>query len=174
MAQSMSLDFGFNGNVCIKRKFRWLLKIPYVCGGDVGMNCLPPAKGARPTLSFKEAEAQHLTETVYFPMKPDWKPMPITLYDLKKNENPVYAWFKNLYDPSKGSWTIPGSQSFGSQAFKQEVKLELYSGCGEIIEKWIIEGCWPQEINFGDLDMSSGEYCTIDMMLRYDRAYLVV
>src|SRR5581483_11741300 len=69
---SMGLRFGLeNDFLAIKRKFRWLFKIPNISAS--GINSLPPKSGARPSLQFKEAEVQHLNETVYYPMKPDWK-----------------------------------------------------------------------------------------------------
>ena len=103
MGRSMGFDFGLNTQ-CLKRKFRWLFKIPSVSAE--GINTLPPDKGARPSLSFKEVEVQHLNETIYYPSKPEWKPINLTLYDLKKNNNPVIEWLSNQYNPQSGRWVI--------------------------------------------------------------------
>ena len=65
-------------NTCFKRKHRWFVKFDDIDYADI----LPPNKTARPTLSFKEMEAQHLNETIYFPGKPDWKPINLTLYEM--------------------------------------------------------------------------------------------
>ena len=70
-------------STCFKRKFRWLFTIKDISAE--GINALAPHKSARPTITFKEIEAQHLTETIYYPGKPDWKPVALTLYDLKKD-----------------------------------------------------------------------------------------
>ena len=47
----------------------------------------------------------------------------------------------------------------------------MYDGCGEILETWTFENVWPNNIEWGELDMSDSSYVTIDLTLRYDRAY---
>ena len=169
----MGLDFGLeNTGSCIKRKFRWLLKIDGISAlnsNTQSVNALPPSKASRPSLTFKEMEVQHLIETVYYPSKPEWKPITLTLFDLKKNRNPVFDWIKQVYDTcGTGSWNV----SVGN-GFKKKATLEMYDGCGNTIESWEFQNAWPQSIDFGDLDMGSSEYSTIEITLRYDRAVLL-
>lgn len=163
---TMGFDFGLDdADTCFKRKFRWLLKIPDVSAE--GINTLPPLRSARPSLSFKEVEAQHISETIYYPGKPEWKPIGLTLYDIKKPTHPVFEWIKELYDPEEGTY------GYSCDGFKKSrATLELYDGCGKVIETWIYENAWPQNIEFGELDMSNSEYLTCDLTLRYDRAYI--
>jgi hypothetical protein len=163
----MGFDFGLEKNdACIKQKFRWLFKIPSVSAS--GTNALPPTKSARPSLTFKETQVEHLNETIYFPSKPDWKPITLSLYDLKKNNHPVFGWLKKFYDPNgPKSIRTPTENNFIVNA-----TLELYDSCGTTIERWILENVWPNSIEFGDLDMSSSEIITCDLVLRYSRAYI--
>mgnify|MGYP006056045779 CR=1 FL=1 len=162
----MGFNFGLNaGDTRMKRKFRWLLKIQGVSAD--GIDALPPQKGARPNVSFREIEAQHVTETVYFPGKPEWKPINLTLYETNAGEHPVWRWIKSLYDPRAGTWN-PSCNGFK----KPEARLELYDGCGEVLETWVYENVWVQSAEFGDLDMSSPDVVTCDLTLRYDRAYI--
>jgi len=173
----MGFDFGLNEtDLCLPRKHRWLFFIEAVSAD--GINALPPFKAARPTLTFKEMEAQHLNETIYFPQKPDWKPINLTLYEPRSrtNPHPIFEWIKKGYNPDPDSeWkpsVIEGAAG-PPQALKvPEARLELYDGCGEIMEKWKFETVYPQVINFGDLDMSSGDIVTVDVTLRYDRAFI--
>ena len=97
--QSMGLGKLASNDICFKRKYRWLFKITDVSYD--GVNALPPSKSARPSLSFKEMDAQHLNETLYFPSKPEWKPVNLVLYDVKNNSNvdPVWDWLTKIYDP---------------------------------------------------------------------------
>lgn len=154
--------------VCLKRKFRWLFFIPDV--SDDGTNVLPPDKGARPSLTFKEIVAEHLNETIYYPGKPDWKPVSLTLFDLKLNTNPIFKWLKEQYEPCEnaGTWRapLPG-------AFKKKATLKLYSGCGDVIEEWVFMNIWPNNIEWGELDMQNLDYVTVEFQLRYDRAWTV-
>ena len=169
---TMGFDFGLESDtVCFKRKNRWLFSIEKVMGDQSSpqdkVNALPPYKGARPSISFKELEAQHINETIYFPGKPEWKPVTISLYDIKKPLHPVFEWLKGIYDPL-GETYVPSCDGF-----KKEARLELFDGCGEIIETWIFENAWPQNIEFGELDMSGSELVTCDLTIRYDRAYIL-
>jgi hypothetical protein len=166
MGRSMSFDYGLEDpNACFKRKFRWLFYIDGVSAE--GVNSLPPSKAARPSLNFKEIEIQHLNETVYFPGKPDWKPINLTLYDLKKNIHPVFEWLKLIYNPQTGKYL------FSCDGFKKPgAYLTLFDGCGNKIESWLFQSIWPQSVEFGDLDMSSSDIVTCELTLRYDRAYI--
>lgn len=159
-----------NSDVCFKRKFRWLFLIPSVSGAEIGM--LPPERGARPSVTIKENEAQHLNEIIYFPSKPDWKPINLTLYDLKTNNNPVINWLSNQYNPQTGSWNIGyGEVQNPANEFKKDAQIQMLDGCGDIIEEWELENVWPNNIEWGELDMSDSNYVTVDLTLRYDRAY---
>jgi hypothetical protein len=152
MARRMGWDFGLEkSGLCFKRKFRWLLKIPGVSAE--GVNTLPPMKSARPSLSFKEVEVRHLNEDIYFPGRPEWKPISLSLYDIKKQENKIFQWLQLVYDSCQGT-------------------LELYDGCGNVLETWVYENAWPNAIEWGELDMANNEITTIDLTLRYDRAFI--
>lgn len=161
----MGLQFGLDkADTCYKRKYRWLFIINDISAS--GVNSLPPLKSARPNISFKESEVQHLTETIYYAGKPEWKPVNLTLYDLKRNQHPVFEWLKKLYDPQQVVW------KYNNISFKKNCKLELLDGCGAVMERWIFENAWPQTVEFGELDMSSSDIVTADITLRYDRAYI--
>jgi hypothetical protein len=168
------------GSACFKRKYRWMFFIEDVCGtssdGSYGTNVLPPSKGSRPNISFKEIEANHVSETVYFPGRPDWKPISLTLYDFTiQKTNRVFEWLKLYYNINDEKTTIRPSvgESVLATALKiPQASLILFDGCGNAIERWIFENVWPQSVEFGELDMQSSEVVTVDVTLRYDRAYI--
>lgn len=186
-------------NTQFKRKFRWKLIIPDISAS--GIHSLPPSRSARPNITLKDMTAEHLNETIYFPSKPDWKPLQLTLYDLCKKdqfgpfpdddvavENPVFTWLRRQYDtrPENCAYWKPAlgnpptfsdpQQSTGFQNAKNfkaaQVSLIMFDGCGEASEVWVYEHVWPQTIDWGDLDMSSSDVATVDVTLRYDRAYI--
>lgn len=165
MGQIMGFDFGLEkADCCFKRKNRWLLKIPEVSA--TGIETLPPTKSARPSLNFKTVEAQHMQETIYFPAKGDWKPINLTLFDLKKNKNPVWEWIKLIY---------PAEDSIGrGENYKKDATLELYDGCGNVIEMWIFENTFIENAEFSDLDHGDAAIMYMDITLRYDRAYFEI
>lgn len=164
--RGMGFDYGLEKpGMCIKRKFRWLFKIPDVSAK--GVNSLPPEKGSRPQVSFKEISAEHLNETIVFPGKPEWKAINLTLYDLKTNRHPVFEWIQKIYNPCNGQY-----QPFLNERFKVNGQLELYNGCGDVIENWVYENIWPQGADWGELNMAESAYMTCNMTLKYDRAYI--
>ena len=162
VGRSMGIGTLGADNTCFKRKYRWLFEIPDVA--DEGINALPAFKSSRPSLQFKEIELQHMSETLYYPGKPDWKPVSLTLYDIKKGQNTIFDWIKNYYDPN-------GSFNYAVDFKIHQATLKLYDGCGFNIEKWIFENVWCQNVEFGELDYALSDVVTVDLTMRYDRAY---
>jgi len=176
MGRPMGLDFGLNGDgkFC-KRKFRYLFRIDgVVADSQKSMKTLPPLQSARPNLNFKEMTANHLIEDVFYPSKPDWKPINLVLYDLKIDPHPVWEWIKKFYDPrpEKGILLAPNENPGPTEGFIRNAILDLYDGCGELVEQWVYEDAWPQAVNFQTLDMGSSEIVTLDLTIRYVRAYV--
>lgn len=168
MGISMGISKQLGGSeVALKRKFRWMMEIKEVCGDQISV--LPPNKGARPSLTFKESSVQHLNEEIFFPTKTEWKPITLILYDTSGKKHPVVEWLSKIYEINKESG-FKWKPSIGQQ-FKKDAKLKLYDGCGNVMESWVMQNAWPQSVEFGDLDMGSQEIVTVSVTLRYDRAY---
>ena len=167
---AVTMGLGKLNDAIFKRKFRWLFSINEIIGDSV--NALLPNKGARPTLSFKSQTFEHFNETISFPVKPEWKPINIVLYDTKCNMNPIWTkWIKPFYDPRLGSYNYV-INSNTNITYKKEATLTMLDGCGNTIESWKFENAYPEDINFDELDMSSNDIVSISLSLKYDRAYL--
>lgn len=173
----MEMGIGTLGgdSVVFKRKFRWLFFVPEV--SQEGVKALAPLRSARPSYSFKENSVQHVNEEIFFPTKTEWKPITLVLYDTAKNKHPVVDWVSMVYNigPAQGgleqhNWVPAIKKEPAGKGFKKEARLDLYDGCGKLIEQWNFEGAWPQQVEFGDLDMSSNEIVLVTITLRYDRA----
>lgn len=167
---SMGLYSGLS-NKSFKKKFRWVFTIPQVTlepNAFEGANALPPEKSARPSIQFKEMPVHHLNEDVYYPCKPDWKPVNLTLYDIQTNPHPVFKWIKELYIPEFGEFKEPNTDDFIKEAI-----LGLYDGCGKLLEMWIWEDAWLQSANFNTLDYGESGIVTVEISLRYARAYVI-
>ena len=162
---NMGLEFGLEKGKYCKRKNRYLVFIDGV--SCEGVDALPPLSSSRPNLGFKEMIAKHVSEDVYYAAKPEWRPINLVLYDLKKNKHPVFEWIKEIYDPKTGRFSPPNSGDFIKSA-----RVILTDGCGNTIETWNLEDVWPQVANFQELDMGSADVITVDLTLRYVRAYI--
>ncbi len=159
-----------------KRQNRWLFEIPGVVADDtVTVDALPPSKSARPNLSFKEMEVRHLIEDVFYPAKPEWKPITVTVFDLTKKVNPIWNWIIKIYDPEIGRF-YPAISNASQQKdkFVKNCFLKMFDGCGNTVETWVFEDAWCNAINFQTLDMGSAEVMMCEMTLRYARAYLEI
>lgn len=183
MGLSQGLD---SPSLTLKRKFRYLFSIPSVAVDGVfnGVKTLPPRKSARPGAQLKEFDFQHISETIYYPLKVEWKTINLVLYDINCNANPVFDWLLQFYNysatntasTSNGTGLAqnvnnsPNSLSINLPGFKRDATLELYDGCGNIIEQWIFENAYPSSIDWGELDMDSNDIVMVDLTLRYDRA----
>ncbi len=143
-----------------------------------GLDVLICHKASRPNLSFKEFSFEHLTETITMPGKAEWKPIQITLYDTwnpKLNkQNPVYKWIESFYWPSQGVYGFASqNENPGVNQFKKTAYINMYDGAGCLVEAWQLDNAWCQDINFNETDYSSNEVMSIDITLRYDRAYII-
>ena len=162
----MSFDYGLEkDDCCYKFKRAWILTIYDVCAD--GVQSLPPSKSARPNINFKTMEIISLNENITRPTRPDWKPLNLVLFDIKKNNHPVFEWIKKIYDPENDAkWSPP------DDLIKSQARLQLFSTCGDVIETWVYENVWPESADFSELDMSSGEILYCNLSLRYDRAWI--
>lgn len=168
-----------NGKVIFKRKFRWTFEIEYCCNAvdDFGNPVDPKtvAKefvkiGARPQIDIEEIEINYLNGKMWIPGKGTWQTMTVTYYDVAGatnagiNTTSVLAWIATIYD-----FTDPYCLQMNSvpEQYEGVARLILWDGCGNPLEGWILRHVWPQSVNWGDLDMSSSEECTVELTLRY-------
>jgi hypothetical protein len=189
-------QIAFGGGTLFKSKNQFKFIIPSISADSV--SSLPPAKSSRPSISFKEIQAEHLNETIFFPGKPEWKPINLTLYDIVKGiENPVMTWLRRVYNPNPAGMTADNGNlgcsgwypSLGSPPASgtpisgitynvpgikvAQCFLVLYDSCGCEIERWVFEHAWPQSVEFAECDMQSNELIYCDLTLRFDRYYVL-
>jgi len=146
-----------------KRKFRWTFRIDDLCRGSVEEHFVKLA--ARPNLSIEETEINFLNAKTWIPGKASWETITVTYYDVATNDNePLWHWLASVYD-----FTDPVVLPMGAnrEQYAGSGTLYLYDGCGNPLEKWVLNDLWPQAVNFGELDYSSSEEVNIELTLRY-------
>jgi len=161
MATNMGIgELGFANNI-FKRKFRYTFELS-------GSHTIPKhfvKICARPSISIESTEINFLNAKTFIPGKATLEPMSVTYVDVAHNEmQPLYNWLASVYDFTKPSTLYQGSKQKDYQCYGT---LVLLDGCGEAIEQWNMDHVWPESIDFGDLDYSSSEECTIQLSLRY-------
>ena len=171
----LGLSMGLESGQYCKRQNRWMFIIDDIAGDfgpSTSTNVLPPSKAARPSIQFKEMPVNHLFEEVFYPAKPEWKPINLTLYDLKKDSHPIWDWLSEIYDPQFGAFNAPNTNPGPNTGLIRRCTLEMYDGCGAILESWVFEDCWPQSVDFQTLDYAQDGVMMCDITLRYARSYI--
>ena len=173
---------GLSNNILFKRKFRWLFEVNNICGVGKKVPADYVKVAARPNISFEETEVNFLHGKMKIPGKATFENITVTYYDVApvKSETILYLydWIGSVYDflstpnlnnNGAGSSANPRMSSVarGAGGYAAEATLTMLDGAGGPIESWTLENCWPQSVNFGDLDYSSSEESTIELTLAY-------
>ncbi len=159
----MPMGIGVLGapNIIIKRKFRWTLEIATPCG-FIPKHFVKLA--ARPQLEIDETEINFLNATTWIPGKGKWQPLSITYIDVTDGSmQGLYNWIATVHN-----FTDPVNLSNSEKAgWNGVASLTMFDGCGTPLENWLLGSCFPQSINFGELDYASSDEATIELTLRY-------
>ena len=182
---------GFDPSVRFKRKFRWTFEIIDICGKgktnspttsrannsptefSKGVSGRIPASfvklASRPNLTIDEIEINYLNGKTWIPGKGTWETITVTYYDISDDSaaaKPLWDWLATVYN-----FTDPVclNQASARNNYSGTGILKLYDGCGSTLETWTLKDCWPQAINFGDLDYSASEEVVIELTLRYSQ-----
>lgn len=153
----------------IKRKFRYTMEFT-TPAGPIPRHFVKVAN--RPQLDLDETEVHFLNAITWLPGKGRWQPITITYIDVASKEmQGLYDWVASVYDFNKyaDGAHLPQTERSGWDATGT---ISVYDGCGNEMERWTLKGCFPQSINFGDLDYGSSDEMTIDLTVRFDRAKL--
>ena len=167
----MGLDGLRNPNLIVKRKFRWTLSINTPCQGVIPEYSVKLA--SRPNFTVEETELNFLHGKMYIPGKVTWETITVTFYDFAgrgvNGIGSLYSWLATVYNFTKPQQLHMMSRKGSNEVsgYSGHAILNMYDGCGETIEQWILSDCWPQSVNFGDLDYASSEEATVEVTLRY-------
>lgn len=128
----------------------------------------------RPALSFEEIPLHRYNSIAYVAGKHSWEQFNVTLEDdltglataavqaqLERQQRLIGA------DSANGQWLNAASTA---SAYKFGTKLMMLDGNEAVSEEWIMEGCWLQNVSYGDLDYSSADAVQISLTIRYDHA----
>lgn len=154
----------------IRRKHRWIFQT-FGAAAHVNNIILFLQSASRPNFSFEEPEMHHNEEVVRYAGKRSWEPITLVWYDAEQGpdaSSQVFLWI----DGTSGGQvsTIPQANTNLPSQYKVDANLQMLTGLGTPTETWKLLGCWPQSINWGDLDYSSTDLQTIEVVMRFDRA----
>ena len=152
-------------DITFKRKFRYTFEISGFCNNQ--QNLVPEyfvKVAGRPNLSIEETEINHLNGKMWIPGKASWETISVTYIDAANAQmQSLWNWLASVYN-----FTDPVNLQMGNRRdWDATGTINMYDGCGVLLEQWQLQHVWPTAIDFGDLDYSSSDEANIELTLRY-------
>jgi len=147
-----------------KRENRFIVRFP----SSMGINEWYITSSQRPSAKINTVAIPFINTSTYVAGRFEWNTMKVKFKDPigPSAAQALMEWFR-LHAES-----VTGRMGYAA-GYKKDIDLEMLDPTGVVIEKWILQGTFLTDINFGDLDYSRDEIATIDCTLRPDRCILV-
>lgn len=155
-----------------RQKNRWRITFANMGGGtDSQPVSMQAITVARPKLTFEKVALHRYNSTAYIAGKHSWEPMALTLQDdvLGTAASVIQAQLQKQQwlIGAEGQWLAAAGEG---SLYKFVTYLDLLDGNDQVTEKWTVEGCWLENVDYTDLDYSSSEPVTISLSVSYDHA----
>lgn len=155
-----------------KQKHKWRVEFQNLGGQNNGTGLsLQAITVERPKLSFDEVELHRYNSKVWVAGKHTFEPITLTVEDDVTSGATLLI--RDQLDRQQtligasGQWLQSASQG---SLYKFGIALVQLDGNEQQIERWVIEGAWLQNVDYGDLDYSASDAVTITITVRYDHA----
>ena len=147
-----------------KRKNRFILSFP----SSLGINSWYVESTSRPNIQIGSTEIPFLNTSTYVAGRFVWNTINVTFRDPigPSASQALMEWFR-LHAES-----VTGRMGYAA-GYKKDIELEMLDPTGVVVEKWILQGTFMQDLNFGELDYNNDALATIDCTLRMDRCIQV-
>lgn len=155
-----------------KHRNRWRVTFANMGGGvDSQPLSMQAVSVSRPHLSFNSVDLHRYNSIAYVAGKHSWDPLSLTVEDdvtgsattVIQQQLQKQQWLIG----AEGQWLAAAGEG---SLYKFVTYLSMLDGNDTVIEKWTCEGCWLIDVNYNDLDYSSGDQVTIGLSVKYDHA----
>jgi len=155
-----------------KQKNRWRVTFANLGGGvDSQPLSLQAITVKRPTISFEEIQLDRYNSRAWVAGKYTFEPIDISFEDdvtgsatkVIQEQMQKQQWLIG----AEGQWLAASGEG---SLYKFITYLDQLDGNEQVIERWTIEGCWLQQVDYTDLDYASAEVVLISTTIRYDHA----
>jgi hypothetical protein len=122
---------------------------------------------SRPTLSQNPVEVHSYNSLAYYAGKHTWNSVELSVRDDVTNAvNKLVG-----HQLQKQMNHFEQTSALAGSNYKFQMYIEtLDGGYDGMLEQWFLEGCFLEQINYGQFDYSTADAMTIDMTVRYDNA----
>jgi hypothetical protein len=132
---------------------------------------------SRPHLTWNEYEIHRYNSIAYVQTKHTWDPVSFSLED-DVNSNASSALQMQLERQQylvgvmgkSGSSNLLAPAPVGAQ-YKFACEAVMLDGGDVPLEVWTLQGCWFKDVNYTELDYSTGDAVKIDVSMRFDHAF---
>jgi len=163
---------GPSNTIEIRRKHRWYFETLAGAAAGGGMvfqssELLVLQSASRPSFKFEQPEMHHNQEVIRLAGKQDWDPVTMVWYDCEQQPDisrTIYRWLNTVVNMQGITVATPNT-------YKINASLITADGFGNVSERWWMQGCWPAEVNWQELDYTSTDLLTCEVTMRFDRAF---
>jgi hypothetical protein len=147
-----------------KRQNRFIVRFP----SSMGINEWYVTSAARPNAKINPVEIPFLNTSTFVAGRFNWNEIRVTFKDPigPSAAQALMEWFR-LHAES-----VTGRMGYAA-GYKKDIEIEMLDPTGVVVEKWILQGTFLTDINFGELDYSRDDIATITTSLRMDRCIQV-
>ncbi len=147
-----------------KKQNRFILRFP----SSLGINEWFVVSTSRPKITIGEVEIPFLNTSTYVAGRFNWESIDVTFKDpIGPSATQALMEWVRLHAES-----VTGRMGYAA-GYKKDIELEMLDPTGVVVEKWILQGTFLTNADFGSLDYSSEDIAEITVTLRPDRFILV-
>jgi hypothetical protein len=147
-----------------KRQNRFILRFP----SSLGINEWFVETAARPQIQIAATEIPFLNTSTYVAGRFNWQPINVKFRDPigPSAAQALMEWVRLCAE------SVTGRMGYAA-GYKKNIDLEMLDPTGVTVEKWILEGTFMTDVNFGSLAYNQDGLAEITASLRMDRCILV-
>jgi hypothetical protein len=119
-----------------------------------------------PKETTESSDINYFNQTIKVAGKTTFDTTTMTLRDAidYDTEMKFLQWRKQVYNPRTGTMGLAAD-------YKCKAIVHEYTPNGEVYRTWIVEGCWPSGVDYGELTYDDGGEKQISVTITYDFAY---
>jgi hypothetical protein len=144
-------------------------------GADSQPVSMQAIKVGKPSFKHEKIELRRYNSVSYVASKHSFDPINLTIQsDVTGSAAAVIQ-----AQLQKQQWVVGAEGQWLSAAgegsiYKFAMYVEQLDGGEQVIERWIYEGCWIEDIKWGDLDYDASEAVDIELTVSIDNARQVI